>query len=336
MSVELEPFSLSLSHPFETASGTVERRNGFVVRLEVDGTVGVGEATPLPGWTESRSTCEATLRCIDDPVAALEDDRLDGTPAARHGLSLAMLDARARAREQPLYRYLGGPAHVDSVPVNATIGDGSPRETAARVDAAIEAEFRVVKIKVGKRHPSEDLDRLEAVRSSAPDVEIRIDANGGWDPSTVDRILPTLASLDVAVLEQPLPAETIDGHGRLRGRGVDIALDEGVLKHGPHDVIESNAADLLVCKPMALGGIDVARRTIVSAREAGIDGIVSTTIDGAIARRGAVHLAASIPDVRACGLATGDLLETDLLETPLEVSDGRIAVPQGKDNIPPR
>ena len=334
--MEFEPFSLPLSRPLETAAGAIETRRGFLVRVTVAGTPGLGEATPLPGWTESIDTCEKALENVEDPVAAIRNDRLLDAPAARHGVSLAVLDAQSRAADRPLYRFLGGGDPVDSVPVNATVGDGTPDQTAAAVERAVRKGFPAAKLKVGARTADEDLDRLRAVRARCPDAAIRLDANGAWNEATADRLLPTLADLGVSVLEQPLPAAALEAHGRLRGRGVDIALDEGLVEHGFEAVLGAEAADVLVCKPMALGGIDVARNVVRSARTAGIDGLVTTTIDGAIARAAAVHLAASIPDILPCGLATGGLLESDLRSGIASVADGRAAVPQGKGNIPPR
>ena len=334
--MEVEPFSLPLSRPLETAAGTIETRQGFVVRVTVGGETGLGEATPLPGWTESLDSCEEALEAVDDPVAAMQGDGLQDAPAARHGVSLAVLDAQSRAVDRPLYRFMGGNERVASVPVNATVGDGTSEETASAVERAVREGYPAVKLKVGARGAEEDLNRLRAVRATCPDVAIRLDANGAWDEATADRLLPTLADLGVSVLEQPLPAAALEAHGGLRGRGVDIALDEGLVEHGPETVLGAEPADILVCKPMALGGIDVARNVVRSARTAGVDGLVTTTIDGAIARAGAVHLAASIPEIVPCGLATGKLLESDLRAGIATVADGSAAVPQGKGNIPPR
>jgi len=147
--------------------------------------------------------------------------------------------------------------------------------------------------------------------------------------------LPKLDDLGVSVLEQPLSADSLDAHARLRGRGVDIALDEGLAEHGFDAAIGADAADILVCKPMALGGIDTVRNVVRSARTAGIDAVITTTIDGAVARAGAVHLAASLPELQPCGLGTGDLLGSDLRVGVAPVAKGSAAVPQGKGNIPP-
>jgi len=48
-----------------------------------------------------------------------------------------------------------------------------------------------------------------------------------------------------------------------------------------------------------------------------------------VARAGAVHLAASIPGVGPCGLATGSMLRSDLAPDPATVEDGTVTVPQG-------
>ena len=334
--MRVERFSLSLSTPLSTAHGTIDAREGFVVRVEVDGTGGVGEATPLPGWTESLDACEAALerarRTTDDGWdAALAD--LDDAPAARHGLALALADARSRAADVPLYRHLGG-APSDRVPVNATIGDGSPDETVGEARRAVESGFRTLKVKVGTRAVEADVERLRAVRTAVgPDVALRADANAAWDPSEARRALPELADVDLAYLEQPLSSTDLAGHAALRG-DVPIALDESLAEHSIAAVVDAGAADRVVLKPMVLGGPDRAREAALAAREAGIDAVLSTTIDGALARAGAVHVAASLADPPAAGLATADRLATDLIPDPAPVADGHAHVPQGAGNAP--
>ncbi len=333
--MNLERFSLPLAEPLETAAGTIQERTGVLVRVTVDGTDGVGEATPLPGWTEPIEACEAALERVSDPATALADGTLADRSAARHGVSLAVLDARARAAGLPLYRYLGGTMERRRVPVNATVGDGSVAATAAAAADAVRAGYPAVKVKVGARSPPADRDRIAAVRDRCPDVELRVDANGAWDREPAERTLAALATHDVAFAEQPLPAGDVTGHAALRGGPVDVALDEGLVHHGIDAVLDAEAADVVVCKPMALGGVDLARDVATRARAAGLDAVVTTTVDGAVARAAAVHLAVSLPSVPACGLATGDRLARDLRDGVAPVADGAVAVPQGKGNVPP-
>jgi L-alanine-DL-glutamate epimerase-like enolase superfamily enzyme len=56
---------------------------------------------------------------------------------------------------------------------------------------------------------------------------------------------------------------------------------------------------------------------------------VTTTVDAAVARTAAVHLAASIPDLSPCSLATDSRLAEDVVADPLSVVDGEVVVPEG-------
>jgi o-succinylbenzoate synthase len=332
--LDVEPFSVRLAHPLETADRTIRERSGFLVFVEYEGTRGVGEATPLPGWTESSEECrDALTRAaeiaeeLDWGVALTKID----APAARHGLSLALVEARARSADSPLYRYLGGDRFVSSVPVNATVGDGDPEVTAAEADRATSDGFGCLKVKVGARAVETDVQRLRAVRDRVGEsVELRADANGAWSRDQAEDAFDAFADLGVSYVEQPLAPEDLSGHRALRGGSVDVALDESLREYVIDEVVEAEAADVVVVKPMVVGGPDRAREIALAARTSGVDPVVSTTLDAVVARTGAVHVAASLPEIRPCGLATGPLLASDLSEDPAPVVDGAVEVPQGK------
>lgn len=329
-------FSLPLVKPLSTAHGEITERQGFVVRIDHRDAVGIGEATPLGGWTESLDDCERALESAlatldgSDQSAALLEPRADEAPAARHGLTTALLDADARAEGVSLARWLDPDSPSGSVPVNATIGDGSGEETVTAARDAVERGYDCLKVKIGARDPGSDLDRVAAVRSAiGDDVCLRVDANGAWDRQTATEAIDRLADLGVAYVEQPLPAADLAGHGDLRGRGVEIAVDESLRAHTAAEIFAADAADVVILKPMAVGGPGDAHTLAMRAREAGIEPVVTTTIDGVVARTAAVHVAAAIPNVRPCGLATADYLTDDLGSDPAPVNDGRITVPDG-------
>jgi o-succinylbenzoate synthase len=343
--VRHRPFALELTRPLGTARGRIDRREGFLVTVGGGGdgpAAGVGEATPLPGWTEPRDACAAAL---DDLSAAASPDALDAaaTPAARHGVSLALADAAARGAGERLADRLARGAGLDAapadrVPVNATVGDGSPAETVAEAERAVADGFDCLKLKVGARRVAADAERVRAVREAVGgDVALRADANGAWDRETARRALDALAPADLAYLEQPLPADDLAGLAALRnadpgtggGGGVPIAVDESVAARGLDAVLDAGAADAVVLKPMALGGPDRALSAARRALAAGVEPVITTTIDAVVARTAAVHVAAAVPDVAPCGLATASLLDDDLAPDPCPVADGAVAVPAG-------
>ena len=351
--MRIRPFSVPLDSPLSTARGEISRRRGFLVGTDADGDTtdeepvvhGIGEATPLSGWTEPYDRCREELEsAVDTCGNETGNVETPGTPAARHGIALARLDRDARRADVSLAdllsnRYGTGAAASETVPVNATVGDGSPAESAERCREAVEAGFGCLKIKVGKRALAADLDRLRAVRDAVgEEVTLRADANGAWDRKTADRALDELAALGVDYVEQPLPADDLEGHARLRGRGVDVVLDESLATGGNGNTraidrvrtaIEVGAADVVVLKPMALGGPDRVLEAASTANEAGVEPVITTTIDAVVARTAAVHVAAAIPEIPPCGLATGGMLADDLAPDPAPVDGGRIRVPHG-------
>ncbi len=350
-------FAVDLATPLDTANGPIDRREGFLVDVDVtaiedgkDGeavageripALGIGEATPLSGWTESLSACESALHeartraeteAFVDVTAGVDPTE---TPAARHGLALALADATARGDDRSLSAHLaadhGLPAPAAVVPVNATIGDGSQAATVREAEQAVAEGFGCLKLKVGVRDLDDDIERLRAVREHVGDgVVLRADANGAWDRETAARALDRLEPLELAYVEQPIPADDLAGAAALReNTGVRIALDESLANHTLGAVVDAGAADVVVLKPMALGGPDRALATALRARAAGVEPVVTTTIDAVVARTAAVHVAAAIPDVAPCGLATGPLLAEDLAADPCPVDAGQLPVPEG-------
>ncbi len=332
--IDVQPFSVRLTTPLETARGQLRERNGFLVAIEHEGTTGLGEATPLSGWTESHEECEEALERAETLADELDWGialrKLDA-PAARHGIALALADARAKRQAKPLYRSLGRDERVEQVPVNSTIGTGAsdPAAVASLARDTVDEGYECVKLKVGVNGVEEDVERVRAVRNAVgDDVEIRADANGAWTPTEAERAFERLAALDVSYVEQPLPTAELSAHERLGDSPVGVALDESLAAYDVSHIIETGAADVLVLKPMVVGGPDRVVEAARQCREAGIQPVVSSTFDAVVARTAAVHAAATIPDVAACGLATADRLRTDLAADPAPVSGGQITVPQ--------
>jgi o-succinylbenzoate synthase len=368
--VDTREFAVDLVTPLGTADGEIDRREGLLVRVTAEtadgeAVTGVGEATPLPGWTEPLSDCREAvrematdLRGVRATAAPVVSALYDGAPAASHGVGLAVGDLLARHFETvPLWRYLfreaaTGPDAADqgrsdaaSLRANATVGDADTETTTERAREAVARGFDCLKLKVGARSVETDLDRLVAVRRAVDDeVTLRADANAAWDRSTARRFLDGLAErgVDLAYLEQPVAAEDVGGLAALRereqrrslGRRTGIAADESVVAAGHEAVIEAGAADAVVLKPMALGG---PLATVDAASDAGLAGtrpVVTTTVDAVVARTAAVHVAAAVEQTgrvrgTAHGLATGSMLSEDLGTDPAPVADGQIRVPDG-------
>lgn len=300
---ELRPFTLRLAQPVRGATA----RHGFIVEAHRGGRVGRGEACIVPEvGTESLQDCERELR------SGLQAR----TPAARHGVDQALLDLEAQEAGIPLARLLD-PQAASSVPCSALLAAHGVAELAREARRAVAEGFRTLKLKVGT---GEEFARVAVVRDAAgPDVKLRLDANGAFDAATALRLLRELAPLDLELCEQP----TADLRG-LEDSPVPVAADELAVTDFEAALAR---APIVVLKPMAVGGLSRALALAKRARKAGREVLVTTSLDGAIARAGAAHLAAALRSPFAAGLATGRLVASGDLPDLLPLRDGAIAIP---------
>lgn len=329
----MREFRLTCSRPLKSAAGTIKERYGYLFSLHTESEVGIGEASPLPGWTESFKACREALRHGMESIEERGVERtlyeVRGTPAARHGISLACQDLKSKEHDQPLYQFLSeADDEIKSVSVNAVVGNGSADETARHADRRVEESYGTIKVKAGRQTLEQDLVRLEAVRQSiGDDIDLRVDANGNWSPEEIDNHRQRLLDLDLEYIEQPFSAEELDAHAELRS-DFDVALDESLYETSLNDIIERDAADFVVLKPMCIGGLDRTMKFGERIRDAGMVPVLTTTIDTVVARTAAIHLAAAMGEMPACGLATAQFLQEDLCEDPAPVVSGRVSVPQ--------
>lgn len=331
--VSITPFTIPLKTPLRTGAGTIEGRRGFL--LSVDDAY--GEATPLPGWTEDYEECRRVLQTAANLLQNDRpwDDALDicsETPAARHAVDLARLDHQSRRDGVPLAEFLIESIDFPrTVPVNETIGHAPPRETAAHARRAVTSGFDCLKIKVGGRPVPGDVERLRAVRTEVgTEIELRADANGAWTPEQAREAMDAFDDLGVTYVEQPLPADDLSELAALRKEtSIGVALDESLATNRVGDVLMIGAADVLILKPMALGGIERTHTLGKRASELDVAPIVTTTIDAVVARTAALHVAAGLGGEHACGLATARKLSMDLANDPAPVVNGTMTVPAG-------
>ncbi len=353
--VRVVPYALPFRLPFATARETIAQRRGFAVWVsDGAGRWGVGEAAPLEGFgMESLDACAAALEAWRGALAGREWRPPGGwsphlapgldllpdahhTPAARHGVECALLDLAAQAAGLPLARWLH-PGAAASVPLNATLGATASEEAARQARELVAQGFGTLKLKVGVGGDDADAARVEAVRAAAgPRVRLRIDANGAWSEAQALRMLRRLAPQQLEYAEQPVPATDLAAMARLSAAGpVPIAADEmASSEESARTVLEARAAQVLVLKPMALGGLIATLRIAALAFQYGVPVVLSTMLEGVFARMAAVHAAAALPALAggrvpqpACGLATGHLLTHDLLPLPPAPHQGEFAVP---------
>jgi o-succinylbenzoate synthase len=219
------------------------------------------------------------------------------------------------------------PAPVrDVVPVNVTVPAVGPEQAHATV---LRGGCRTAKVKVAEPGQSlaDDQARLEAVRDAlGPDGRVRIDVNGLWDVDTAVAAIPVLdrAAGGLEYVEQPVAS--VEDLAVVRRRvAVPVAADESIRRAAdPYRVRDLEAADVAVLKVQPLGGVRACLRI---AEDIGLPVVVSSALETSVGIAAGVALAAALPELPyACGLATVQLLDADVVTEPLLPVDGALPV----------
>jgi len=178
---------------------------------------------------------------------------------------------------------------------------------------------KTFKVKVGS-DVSEDLQRLDLIRSIRPDAVIRIDVNGLWSVDEAEIFLNSVGEIEY--VEQP--CATIEELRELKKRvDVKIVGDEVLRKaKDPFNVNLSDAIDFLMLKVQPLGGIKRAHKL---AEHHNLPVVVSSALESAVGINYGLILAASFEDMNFdCGLGTGSLMAKNVADLP--IVDGKITI----------
>jgi len=347
----LTPYECPMDPPWPAG----QARSGVILALvQEDGSRGFGESAPLPGFElETLASSIAALRLSSKYLIGMPRERYGdavadlhrlapvvASPCARHAIDLALHDLMAQHEGEPIARLLGDHQAVDEVPVNAALPRLPRGELAAAALAAVADGYRTLKLKVGGIPIHEDVARVRAVRDAVgPDVRLRIDANRAWSETDAIQVLRSLEDVDLEYCEEPVADPEIMARVK-KAVPVPIAADESVVDlPSARRMVESGGADVLVLKPMALGGLHPARGIAAMARDSGAEVVVTGMLETPVGRRGALHLAASLgTSSYAHGLGAGCTpWPAAVMEPPAPLSrphGGRMLVIGRDDGLP--
>jgi len=289
LSLEVRRYSLPFLHAVRTSHGTWAAREGLYVKVErPNGTVGYGEAAPVPGFgRESVDEDEAACRTLGGEATEQAIGQLKGThPALFNALSCA----------------LGTP---DVVPLHGSLGVAAllPSGRAALEAAPAKADigFRVFKWKVGVGAADDEIAILDDLLAALPTgSRIRLDANGAWNRRSASLWLSRASERPVEFVEQPVAPSSKGADDTLLGLASDfpvpIALDESIVADG--DVgrwLDLGWPGFFIIKPALLAD---PKGVLAHLAKAGARVVFSSSLETAIGGQAALRLAFSWPGAK--------------------------------------
>jgi o-succinylbenzoate synthase len=323
---QYQPYRVAFRTAWRSALGSHTDRRGYLLRLETGQAItGYGECAPLPeAGTETLAEAELALQAVlrdggGGSVAAMADrlGSLTKSPAARCALETALLDICARQQAVPLYRWLARGA-TGQVTVNAACGC-LDEGFGARLRQAIALGYRVLKIKLGLYPLDEELGCLKRLHLPQG-MRLRLDANRVWSAEQAARAIDVCGALPVDSLEEPLQSPDLATMRWLQQQALfPLALDESLTDVFADIPAEELPVQRLVMKPVTSGGVLPLLERARRARQAGIDTVVTSTLETSVGLWAAVHAAAALDNQLAHGLGTAAWFEKpDLALSPVQ------------------
>ncbi|WP_086981271.1 N-acetyl-D-Glu racemase DgcA [Vibrio aphrogenes] len=204
MKLTLSSQSWPIAGAFTISRGSKTHAEVVVVTLEENGYRGRGECVPYARYGESIAQVlhdlSALQEALEQGVSAQDIQQLLPAGAARNALDCAWWDLQCKQQHTSIWQLLAlepqplTTAYTLSLDTPDNMGQAASRH----------AHRPLLKLKLAGEG---DIARVAAVRHHAPDAKIIVDANEGWDIARYQQMIPKLVELNVAMIEQPFPAD---------------------------------------------------------------------------------------------------------------------------------
>jgi L-alanine-DL-glutamate epimerase-like enolase superfamily enzyme len=247
------------------------------------------------------------------------------TRLALASADIALWDLNAKSVGQPLCAVLGGsrgPVEAYGSGVNLHLPLDQLLE---QVERWQRRGYQAFKIKVGSENPEADVERVRAVRAKiGPRAPLMVDANQKWTAAEAIQRIATLEPFNLAWVEEPLIADDVPGHARVRAHvGPPIAIGENVYtRYQFTEYLRQGAVDIVQPDVARIGGITEWLKVAHLAQGYNLPVAAHLMLEISGHLHCAVQNASILEDVEG-----GSLTELGVLRDPIRVEHGRFTPP---------
>ena len=370
--IEISERTLHFKQPAGTSRGVYTTRHSYYLTLtsdEMPGIEGVGECATLPDLScDAKPEYAVTLRqvCqIVEQMGRIPYDMIRAYPSITFGLETAFAsffdaakklleivpaEGASSSSEMLKQKGVSVPAGMENlvdlydspfgrgeegITINGLVWMGTYEEMLARLEEKLQAGFHCVKLKIGAIDFFKELDLIKRIRDvyTREQVELRVDANGGFQPENAMSQLEALAKYDIHSIEQPIKQHLWPKMAQLcRETPLPIALDEELIgvnvRSMKEALLDTIRPQYIILKPSLHGGIYGCNEWIQLADQRGIGSWITSALESNIGLHAIAHYAAKVygPNVQMPqGLGTGQLF-TDNIPMPLEIRGDQLFV----------
>ena len=336
-SIKITPRTFHFQHPAGTSRGIYTERKSWMLEMTNDdlpGRKGIGECAPLPELScDDIPEYEKTLRAVCDRFeqeGAIDYPMMRPYPSMLFGLETALLNLQSGSDILFDNDFSRGKVGIT---INGLVWMGDYDTMLRRIEEKLQQGFHCIKLKIGAIEFEKELDMVKRIRErfSHHEVQLRVDANGGFTFDEALYKLELLAQYAIHSIEQPIKAKQWGYMAELcRESPLPIALDEELIGINIPEmkahVLNIIKPAYIVLKPSLHGGMKGVREWVDIANRQGIRSWITSALESNVGLNAVAQLAADIygtSGIMPQGLGTGQLF-TDNIPMRLEVKGEKL------------
>ena len=323
--------------------GFAERTHAIVQVITDEGITGLGEGVgDAPLISEILKSTIAPLAIDLDPfnIQGIRQKLIDSQVylerkgsaiCAVSAIEMACWDIKGKALNLPVHQLLGGKIR-ENIPAYASdlYWEENPKNMADNASRISNLGFTCIKAHLGVASPRQESKRIEAIREAiGPNVELKIDLNGGYDFFQARQAIKAWEPYDLFWLEEPLSPNHVKGLANLRNHSsIPIAAGENEFRtHGFKHLFDNMAVDIAMPDIGRVGGLEEAKNICVLADAYGIP-VSPHNYSSGILLAATLHLMAN--SANTCWLeidTSNNPIYQEFLVKPLEMENGLVTIP---------
>ncbi|TXI94464.1 MAG: o-succinylbenzoate synthase [Chryseobacterium cucumeris] len=318
-------YLLQFKRPSGTSRGVLLDKETFILTISEDGRKGVGECAIFRGLSfDDRPDYEEKLKWLCENINQ-DTDFLKGElkefPSIWFGYEQAIQNLKYGGS---LYFPSDFTEGKSAITINGLIWMGDAAYMKEQIQEKLEKGFHCIKLKIGVDWKSEHVI-LQKLREkfSKEQLELRVDANGGFSKEEAVTVLQQLADLHIHSIEQPIKAGNWDDMAELCARTpTPIALDEELIgiidPEKKKQLLERINPQYIILKPALVGGFSGSDEWIFLAENQNIGWWITSALESNIGLNAIAQYTFTKKNPMPQGLGTGALFVNNF-ESDLEL-----------------
>jgi o-succinylbenzoate synthase len=310
---------LNFERPAGTSRGVLTDKLCWIIKVWDKASphlLGVGEASVIktlsPDWSPNYEIklAEVVQNIEYHKQSNFED--LKEFPSIKFGCEMAVIDLESGGKQE----YFSSPftEGKEGITINGLIWMGEKSFMFDQIKSKLDAGFNCVKLKIGAIDFKEEIDLLKYIRSqfSSKEVELRVDANGAFEPSKALEKLKTLNEFDLHSIEQPIKQGQWQHMAELCATSpLDIALDEELIgitsQNEREQMLREIKPQYIILKPSLLGGFAASDQWTQLAEKLDVKWWITSALESNVGLNALAQYTFTKGNKLPQGLGTGQL-----------------------------